>query len=192
MRTSVPALPGSVTSSSTSTRPTGVRPSNDVEASASGTRRATAISRLGRDRVGHLGRARRRPATVDVLVLERPRTATAPPDRSGARGVDEDGLDGEPGVERVGDQRRALDDERPASARAPAAPREAPQLLNVRVARRQRPRDSGRWSEPSRLTAARRRLGGHLDQGGERRRVGDGEVGEDLAVDLDLGRLAAR
>src|SRR5918994_1674845 len=70
-----------------------------------------------------------------------------------------------------------------------------------RLARSRSLRRSSRRAERSRLADAaqnsgcvgiRHRVGpGHLDQGAESRGVGDGEVGQDLAIDLHPGRLQA-
>ncbi len=75
----------------------------------------------------------------------------------------------------------ALDDERALLGTRTAAPEQAPQSLDLWVA--------GAQHQPWTLPGVRPgRLGG-VDERAERRRVGDGEVGEDLAVDLDAGRV---
>ena len=98
---------------------------------------------------------------------------------SASGGVDR--LDSAPGVERLAQHLGALDHEDAVRPGARCGAQEAPQPLHLLDAGTpERRAQRGLVGSPCLL--------GDLDQRGERGGVGDGEVGEDLAVDLDLGQ----
>ena len=155
----VPRLPGSPTRSATTTKSAALehrrvrrRHADDGEQPGRRVR--------GRDPLGHAG-----PELVNGG--PGPRHRRDP-------GGDELGLDRPPGGHCLSDERRSLDDERTIALTRTAAPREAPQPLDLRV------------GEQLERLGSERCLG-RLDETGERRRVGHGQIGEDLAIDVDAG-----
>ena len=105
-------------------------------------------------------------------------------------GIHEDLETPQAGVERLTEQDRPVDDERPLLLTRLAATTQLPQPDQVGVASLKGAHRRQRWTSVDQ-EAWRRRLGRHLDQCGEGRGVGDGQVGEHLAVDLDPGVVQA-
>ena len=124
--------------------------------------------------------------------------ATAPvPSASGATNT---ASSGDAGGERLAHDLGALEHEGALGRPHAAAPHEPAQALDLLVAGPEGAARSG--GGPANCVgcgspAGLRRVGagergpGHLHQGGEGGRLGDGQVGEDLAVDLDPGVLQA-
>ena len=94
-------------------------------------------------------------------------------------GSDVHALEADAGGHRLGEQPGALDDEGAFLPTRTAAPQEAPQPLDLGVGE----------GEAGQADLASRPLLGGLHERGEGGVVGDGEVGQDLAVDLDAGAV---
>ena len=101
--------------------------------------------------------------------------------RLGRRGRGARGSTSQPAATASGPA-RPLDDERTFLGTRTAAPEEAPQSLDSGLVN-----VTARHARSARSARSLERGLGRLDEAAERGRVGDGEIGEDLAVDLDAG-----
>ncbi len=134
VRTIVPALPGSLIASSTMIRPRAPLASNE----------SRVVVGPRRDRHDALRRCRcrppwpRTPSANRWTAVDSAKPSSNDANRRRRRLVDEDGVDGEPGSEGFFDEGWALEHELAGLRTRPAAPDQAPQVLNVRVAQRQR------------------------------------------------------
>ena len=104
-----------------------------------------------------------------------------------------DVLEGPPCVDSLADEHWSLDQEDLVFLTSAAVVGESPQTLDLRMVRAEWGQEACCFADSLGVAFAALDPPGlcGLDEGGERRRIGHGEVGEDLAVDLDLGGLQA-
>ena len=189
-RSTVPAFPGSRTSCRIARQPVdpGASSRPDVEEGRD------PDDRLRGDGGGQPAPSRRRSTCATSTPACRARTASGSRSSVGEQRSEPPGL-----VERLADRLRALDEEPPVllAERALLQARGGGDLRVLERTSARCPACAGRAKSTCArargggLDTVRRRLGGLrlLDERGERRGVVHGQVGEDLAVDLDAGDL---